>query len=93
MKSNNASQHLYSAVLAVVVTAVTVPFHPGIPVWAWVLAFIVLFLVAECCQVFLASRSGGEASGASARQPRLLITFAVCVAIAVVGVAVGYVVT
>lgn len=47
MRKLKKSDHVYSALIAVVITAVAIPFNPGIPWFAWLGAFALLFVSAE----------------------------------------------
>ena len=47
MEKLSASNHVYSTLVALAITAVAILFNPGIPWFAWVGAFLLLFFVAE----------------------------------------------
>ena len=47
MNKSSIGKHTYSVLIALVITAVAIPFSPGIPWLAWLGAFIVLLAVAE----------------------------------------------
>ncbi|MCS3427017.1 hypothetical protein [Leucobacter aridicollis] len=47
MTKLSPKNHLYNVLIAVVLTAVAIPFHPGIPWFAWAGACAVMFISAE----------------------------------------------
>lgn len=88
MRGLTVSDHVYSVLAALVITAVAIPFNPGIPWFAWVGAFALLLLIAELVSVFL------KADGQSAQQsrPRTVLYFSAAAAVVLVLVLVGYLV-
>ncbi|WP_080792289.1 hypothetical protein [Corynebacterium pacaense] len=62
MKNHTMSKHLYSALIALVITLVAIPFNPGIPWFAWVGAFALLLVIAEL--VFAAVNNDGPSAKA-----------------------------
>ena len=57
MEKLSASNHVYSTLVALAITAVAILFNPGIPWFAWVGAFLLLFFVAELVSLFI--KTGG----------------------------------
>lgn len=72
-----SSKHAYSAVLAIVLTAVMVPFNPGIPWFAWVAALVILYFVAELTQSIV----GVPSPKSNTQRYRQAIWFAVILAV------------
>lgn len=80
------SNHLYSVLIALVITAVAVPFNPGIPWFAWVGMFVLMLLVAELVSVFLKA----EGQHAQESRQRTVLYFAATTAVVLVLVLVVY---
>lgn len=84
MTRPNVMKHGYNALLAAVMTVVAMLFNPGIPWWAWVLAFLVFLAAAE---VF--SRTfAGSAAGERKSSHRLFVFAAACAVAIIMSVAV-----
>lgn len=73
-----SSGHTYSALIALLFTAGSVAFNPGIPWFAWVAAFLFLFCVAEFTSSYI------KADGSAAERKRSLIVLGFAGAAAVV---------
>ncbi|MGO2865128.1 hypothetical protein [Corynebacterium casei] len=58
MNKSSIGKHTYSVLIALVITAVAIPFSPGIPWIAWLGAFIVLLAVAEIAGTLMQSDDG-----------------------------------
>lgn len=86
MANLTASNHMYCALIALVITAVAIPFNPGIPWFAWVGAFVLLLLVAEVLSVFLRA----EDQGTQKSRQRNVSYFAVAAAVVLVLILVGW---
>lgn len=90
MRGLTVSDHVYSVLAALVITAVAIPFNPGIPWFAWVGAFALLLLIAELVSVFL------KVDGQSAHQvrqqsrQRTVLYFSAVAATILILVLVGY---
>lgn len=66
------SAHMYSALIALLFTAGSVAFNPGIPWFAWVAAFLFLFCVAE----FTSSYIKADGSAAEGKRSLIVLGFA-----------------
>lgn len=82
------SNHIFNLLIAVVATVVIVPFHPGIPWFAWIGAFILFLLSAEFFSAFTQSKD----QKAKKRNSRTVLYIAVAAAVGLGLVAVGYLV-
>lgn len=58
MEKLSTSNHVYSALVALAITAVAIPFNPGIPWFAWAGAFLLLFFATELASIFI--KTGGQ---------------------------------
>lgn len=80
------SSHMYSVLIALVITAVAIPFNPGIPWFAWVGMFALMLLVAELVSAFLKT----EGQHAQEGRQRTVLYFAAVAAVVLVLVLVVY---
>ena len=87
MKKLTASEHVYNALIAAVITAVSVLFYAGVPWYAWVGAFAVLFLAAELASAYLVPE--GKSAQKGERSTQLLYFAAVAAALLVLAL-IGY---
>ncbi len=60
MKKLSTLNHVYSALVAVAIIVVAIPFNPDIPWGAWAGAFLLLFFAAELVSLFI---KNGESEG------------------------------
>lgn len=88
MRGLAISDHVYSVLAALVITAVAIPFNPGIPWFAWVGAFALLLVIAELVSVFLK----GDGQSAQQIRQRTVLYFSAAAAVVLVLVLVGYLV-